>query len=84
MAEGEDEELRFALGPIELELSVSVERDAAVNGKVKFWVAELGADARTGNANTQTVRLALEPRLAGSGTPHSPVLISGAGEARER
>ncbi|MGW2029169.1 trypco2 family protein [Streptomyces spinosus] len=84
MAEGEGEDLRFALGPVELELSVGVQRDAAASGKVRFWVAELGADGRVGRQDTQTVRLTLEPRrTAEAGEPPSEVLIGGLSEAGE-
>ncbi|WP_225844936.1 trypco2 family protein [Streptomyces sp. HPF1205] len=62
MADGENEELRFVLGPIELELSVSVQREVAGSGKVKFWVAELGTDTRRDDIATQTLRLTLEAR----------------------
>ncbi|MFI0217670.1 trypco2 family protein [Streptomyces lydicus] len=52
MAAGEGEDLRFALGPVQLELSFSVQRDAGTSGKVKFWVVELGADAKAGKQDT--------------------------------
>ncbi|MEV6114038.1 trypco2 family protein [Streptomyces sp. NPDC052109] len=85
MAEGEGEDLRFALGPLELELSVSVQRDAAVNGKVKFWVVEAGADAKVGGNHVQTLRLTLEPRRSGvNGVVQPEVLISGPSDAEER
>lgn len=85
MAEGEGKDLRFALGPVELELSVSVQRDVAANGRVKFWVVELGADAKAGGHDVQTVRLTLEPRrTAVDGAAQSEVVISGASDDRER
>ncbi|MGV9249084.1 trypco2 family protein [Streptomyces sp. NPDC003710] len=84
MAEGEGEDLRFALGPVELELSVSVQRDATGHGKVKFWVMELGADAKVGRHDTQTVRLTLEPRRAAvDGAARPEVWISGVSDVRE-
>ena len=45
MREGEGEELRFELGPVELELTVAVSKEAGPNAKVRFWV---GNWARTG------------------------------------
>lgn len=84
MAAGEGQDLRFALGPVELELSVSVQRDAAASGKVRFWVVELGADGRIGRQDTQTVRLTLEPRRAAQAdAPRSEVLIGGLSEPGE-
>ncbi len=46
MREGEGEDLRFELGPVELELTVAVSKEAGPNAKVRFWVVELGADAK--------------------------------------
>ncbi|MFI2205544.1 trypco2 family protein [Streptomyces sp. NPDC020192] len=84
MAAGEGEDLRFALGPVQLELTVSVQRDAAASGKVKFWVVELGADGKLGRQDTQTVRLTLEPRRAtAAGVTQPEVWISGLSDVRE-
>jgi hypothetical protein len=57
VAAGEDEALRFELGPIELEVAVAVERSAGGGGKVRFWVAELGADGRSDTTRTQRITL---------------------------
>lgn len=67
MAEGTDEHLRFGLGTVDLELSVAVERDAGVDGKVKFLVVELGGTDHTTRTRTQTVRLRLEPHVLADG-----------------
>jgi hypothetical protein len=40
MREGEGEDLRFELGPVELELTVGVSKEAGPNAKVRFWVIE--------------------------------------------
>jgi len=45
IAAGEGEQLRFELGPIELEATVAVERSDGASGKVRFWVAEGGLHA---------------------------------------
>jgi Trypsin-co-occurring domain 2 len=45
MREGEGEDLRFELGPVELELTVGVSKEAGPNAKVRFWVVELGGGA---------------------------------------
>jgi len=79
--DGEGEELRFELGPVELELTVAVSREAGPNAKVRFWVIELGADATVSSQATQRITLTLDPRRRGvAGKP----LISGSEQAGER
>ena len=68
---GADAPLRFELGPIELEVSVALERSAGGNAKVRFLVVELGADGKVDATSTQKVKLTLTPRLSGTGaTPY--------------
>jgi Trypsin-co-occurring domain 2 len=62
MSAGEDEQLRFELGPVELELTVGVEKEAKPGAKAKFWVLELGAETRFATASTQRIKLTLDPR----------------------
>jgi Trypsin-co-occurring domain 2 len=76
---GKDEPLRFELGPIELEVTVAVERTGGVNGKVSFKVVEFGADRSKGTTDTQRIKLTLTPRLAG----HRNAYISGPVELDE-
>lgn len=78
---GTGEALHFELGPIELEVSVAVDRSGAAGAKVRFWVVELGADAALDATSTQRVKLVLQPRLAVSG---SAPFVSGAAEPGER
>jgi hypothetical protein len=80
MDAGEGQPLRFELGPVELEATVAVEKGATTGGKVRFWVIELGGEAKVGQASTQRVKLALQPRLAGGGK----VWVAGAAAPRER
>ncbi|GHJ37502.1 trypco2 family protein [Streptomyces sp. TS71-3] len=76
MRAGEDAGVRFELGPVELELALTVGREAGAGGKVRFRVAELGTDGKATDATTQRIKLVLEPRRAGS--PNGgPVLIHG-------
>lgn len=82
MAEGADEYLRFSLGTVDLELSIAVEREAGANGKVKFLVAELGADGHLTHTRTQTVRLKLEPHVLAEGVRRDAT-ISGRALTRE-
>lgn len=63
--------LLFELGPIELEVSVAMERSASAGAKVRFWVIDADAEGRAGSVSTQRVKLTLAPKLAaGGGPPH--------------
>ncbi|MFF4605364.1 trypco2 family protein [Streptomyces sp. NPDC001339] len=77
----EDEELRFELGQIELEVSVALERTGHAGAKVRFWVVESGADATVGALSTQHIKLSLQPTLKRS---DRPLLISGPAEDHEQ
>lgn len=64
---GDGAALRFELGPIELEVSVAVERSATAGAKVRFWVVDASADGTTGTTGTQRITLTLTPKLTASG-----------------
>jgi Trypsin-co-occurring domain 2 len=76
-----DASLRFELGPVELEATVVVGREGSGGGKVRFWVLELGGDAKASQSSTQRIKLTLQPRLAGSS---EPPFVSGEAGRRER
>lgn len=59
----EGKALRFALDAVDIEVEVVVERSAEGDSRVRFWVAELGAQAGVSRASTQRVRLSLKPTL---------------------
>ena len=59
--QGRDEEVRFALGPVELELQVEVSKEAAADAGVKFWLVSVGGRGSRTAATTHTVRLSLSP-----------------------
>jgi hypothetical protein len=81
MNAGEDEPLRFELGPVELEATIAVEKGGSGGAKVRFWVIELGGDVKASQSSTQRIKLAFQPRLAATGkTP----LISGEETLGER
>ena len=82
MHAGEDADLRFEVGPVELELTVAVDKEAKPGAKVRFWVVEIGADIKAASSNTQRIRLTLDPRRAGQ--PDRKPLISGAAQEGER
>jgi hypothetical protein len=56
--------LRFGLGPVELEVTVALDREGKTGGKVKFWVAEVGAEGKLSSTSTQRIKLTLQPTLA--------------------
>jgi hypothetical protein len=64
---GKGQSLRFELGPVELEATVAVEKGGGGGVKVRFWVLELGGDAKVTQSSTQRIKLALQPRLASGG-----------------
>ncbi|MEU9833852.1 trypco2 family protein [Streptosporangium sp. NPDC048047] len=72
------ERLRFGVGPIELEMTMAVTHEAALNGKVRFWVVETGADAKAVDVQTHRVKLTLTPESEG-GSPY----IGGYGQEGE-
>jgi hypothetical protein len=80
MRAGENEQLRFELGPVEVELTVGVDKEAKPGAKAKFWVLELGTETRFEATSTQRIKLTLDPRdtaqpgrrptISGDATPH--------------
>lgn len=61
MKEGSGEEVRFKVGPVELEFAVEVSREAGASGGVKFWVVSLEAKGTGTRTTTHRVKLALVP-----------------------
>lgn len=59
--------LRFELGPIELEVSLAVERSATAGAKLRFFVVEANSDGKAGSTGTQRVKLTLTPSLSPGG-----------------
>lgn len=64
---GAGETLRFELGPVELEVSVAVERSDSGGGKVRFWVVDASGERTKDTTGTQRVKLVLTPRLGDDG-----------------
>jgi hypothetical protein len=67
-ASGSDSELQFELGPIDLEVTVGLEKEGGGGAKVRFWVIELGGDAKVAGSSTQRIKLTLNPSLRTPGT----------------
>jgi hypothetical protein len=73
--EGKDQDVRFALGPIELEFQVEVSREAGVEAGVKFYVLALGGKGTRSSATTHTVRLSLSPVLGADVDADRPLVV---------
>jgi hypothetical protein len=82
MGDGASEELRFELGPVELELALEVSKEATAGAKVRFWVVDASTDGKLASKSTQKIKLTLDPRLASQ--PGRKPLISGDEDAGER
>ncbi|WP_267244808.1 trypco2 family protein [Streptomyces sp. PR69] len=76
-----DEELQFALGPVELEASVVVERSGTAGARLRFWVVEGGGEGRIASGATHRITLTLQPQQRGSARPP---WVSGSAEPGER
>jgi hypothetical protein len=81
MAAGAGEALRFELGPVELEATVGLEKEGTAGARVRFWVLELGGDAKATQSTTQLIKLRLDPHVAASG---ARPWVSGEDTGRER
>jgi hypothetical protein len=74
------EELRFELGPIELEVTVGLEKDGHAGARIRFWVADINADGGMSAKSTQRIKLTLRPSLTvatDQGTSSSSPYVSG-------
>ncbi len=80
MAEGAGQELRFELGPVEMEFLLEVGREVGVEGGVKFWVVSLGGKGSVTSGSTHRVTLALTPRTREGGTPRIRDVEPGPGQ----
>ncbi|UXY31139.1 trypco2 family protein [Streptomyces sp. HUAS TT20] len=77
MTNGPAGPVRFELGPVEIEASVTVGREAGVGGKVRFWVVEANADGKVATSQTHRINVTLQPRLVTPDGTQRTVLISG-------
>ena len=75
--ESGDSELKFRLGPVDVEFTVVVKKEAGADGKLKFSIlgigAEAGASGKVAREQTQKVKLSL-----------TPVFLDADGRTRER
>lgn len=61
--------LRFALGSIDVELELAVEKSGTGRGGVKFWVLDLGGEVSRGSVATQRLKFSLWPQADAAGNP---------------
>jgi hypothetical protein len=88
MIGGENQRLRFEIGPVELDLTVVVGKELKPGAKVRFWVVEAGADSTLSKQTTQRIHLTMQPRDTqappdAEGQARSP-LVAGSEVAGER
>lgn len=76
---GEDERVRFELGPIEVEFQIVARREGGPEGKIKFEIlgfgAELGGSGSFAREQTQKVKLTLSPLAVKAGGARGRVEI---------
>ncbi|MFF7652260.1 trypco2 family protein [Streptomyces sp. NPDC007983] len=82
--EGAGEAFQFDVGPIEIEATVAVTKEAGGSGKVRFWVVEAGADGKFASSETQRITLTLQPTTPGPDGTRTTARISGAEVTGER
>jgi hypothetical protein len=61
MGSSEGGEIRFRLGPVELELELEARKDAGATAGVKFWVVSVGARGDVSAGSTHRIKLILQP-----------------------
>jgi len=62
---GKDEQLKFALGPVELELQVALTLKGGAKAKAKWLVVSIGAESGIERERTHKVKLTLTPQWDG-------------------
>jgi hypothetical protein len=65
---GAGEDLRFRLGPVEMEFLVEVTREGSGEAGVKFWVVNVGAKGSLARGTTHRLTLTLQPHDVRTGT----------------
>jgi Trypsin-co-occurring domain 2 len=69
MQEAEGEQLRFALGDVELDLQLEVSQEGKGDAGIRFWLVSLGGSASASRSTTHTVHLKLTPETKEGETP---------------
>jgi Trypsin-co-occurring domain 2 len=69
VAEGQDQDIQFPVGEVQLEFQVGITREGNVDGKLNVWVLELGVGGSYAKESVQTVTLTLESPVDAQGQP---------------
>ncbi|EFL29894.1 conserved hypothetical protein [Streptomyces viridochromogenes DSM 40736] len=78
LTDGAGEAIRFEAGPVEIEATVAVTREAGADAKIRFWVVDASSKGSSANAQTQRVKLTLTPTAVPvAGEPPRPAMIAG-------
>jgi hypothetical protein len=77
LTDGVDEAVRFEVGPVEIEATVAVTREAGADSKVRLWVVDAGANGKYTHGQTQRITVTLTPMSLGREGASRPVLIAG-------
>nr|WSX53771.1 hypothetical protein OG409_35540 [Streptomyces sp. NBC_00974] len=67
MAEGAEKQLRFELGPIEMEFQVDLRRIGGAEGGLRWGVVSLGGKKELSSGNGHRVTLVLNPKNSVTG-----------------
>lgn len=76
--EAKESDIKFELGPIELELKVAAKKEAGADAGVKWLVFNAGAKANFAAEATQTIKLTLNPQDSQGNT----ISVSNEGQTR--
>src|SRR6266849_1570728 len=76
MAEGHGQQVRFELGPVEMEFLLEISKAAEGDAGVRFWVVSLGGKGSVSSGSTHRVKLSLSPRDHSGGSPGEPLEVS--------
>jgi hypothetical protein len=83
--EGYSELVRFALGPVELNVEVEIQQDAGAAGGIRYWVVtDDGYRDSDHPAPTHRLLVSLTPTLASETPGDTPLIVSSEGVQRPR
>lgn len=82
MEASKESNLRFELGPIEIELALASAKEAQAGAKVRFWVVDASADGKVNASSTQKLKLTLDPTDINS--PTTRAMVAGTQEDGEK
>ncbi|MFC9602169.1 trypco2 family protein [Streptomyces niveus] len=68
MADGAGEDLRFEVGPVELEFAVDVRKERAGDASAKVYVLSFGAKGSAAATSTHRLKFTLQPQDAHGNT----------------